>query len=167
MKSDSIDYSRLVDEAMHVIVFKVLKRVEEEGLPGDHHFFISFLTKHKGVKISSQLAYKYPNEMTIVLQHQYQDLKVDAKGFGITLSFNGRKDNLYIPYCAVTSFADPSVQFGLQFREIEYDSDDYDLEIEQTPLPSVISEDKKDKIKYEKSSQNVISFESIQKQSKM
>ena len=164
MKSDSIDYSRLVDEAMHVIVFKVLKRVEEEGLPGDHHFFISFLTKHSGVKISSQLAYKYPNEMTIVLQHQYQDLKVDAKGFGITLSFNGRKDNLYIPYCAVTSFADPSVQFGLQFREIEYDSD---LEMESDSLPSVALEDTKNEIKNEKPSQNIISFESIRKQSKM
>lgn len=163
MKSDSIDYGRLVDEAMHVIVFKVLKRVEEEGLPGDHHFFISFLTKHKGVKISSQLAYKYPNEMTVVLQHQYQDLKVDAKGFGITLSFNGRKDNLYIPYCAVTSFADPSVQFGLQFREIEYD---YDLEAEQDAFPSVTTEDKKDTAKHDKPSQNIISFESIRKQSK-
>jgi hypothetical protein len=167
MKSDSIDYSRLVDEAMHVIVFKVLKRVEEEGLPGEHHFFISFLTKYKGVNISNDLSYKYPNEMTIVLQHQYQDLKVDSKGFSITLSFNGRKENLYIPYCAVTSFADPSVQFGLQFREIEYDIDDSDLNMDPHDLTSVNEKAKKETSKQnESTSAKVISFESIRKQSK-
>jgi hypothetical protein len=124
MKKDLIDYGKLVDEAMHVIVFRVLKRVEQEGLPGEHHFFISFITKHKGVKLSENLLKKYSQEMTIVLQYQYKDLKVDAKGFSITLSFNGRPENIYIPYSCITSFADPSVQFGLQFREVEYDFDE-------------------------------------------
>ena len=105
--------------------------------------------------------------MTIVLQHQYQDLKVDSKGFSITLSFNGRKENLYIPYCAVTSFADPSVQFGLQFREIEYDIDDSDLNMDPHDLTSVNEKAKKETSKQnESTSAKVISFESIRKQSK-
>ncbi|AIF81804.1 hypothetical protein I862_06250 [endosymbiont of Acanthamoeba sp. UWC8] len=128
MSRNIIDYGKLVDEAMHIIVCKVLKVVEKNGLPGEHHFFISFITKHPAVKISKALLEKYPREMTIVLQYQYQDLKVDNKGFGVTLSFNGHKESVYIPYSAVTTFADPSVQFGLQFREIEYDYDEVDIE---------------------------------------
>jgi hypothetical protein len=121
MKNNAVDYSRLVDEAMHIIVFKVLKMVEKNGLPGLHHFFISFITNHKAVKLSTALRAKYPREMTIVLQHQYEELRVDAKGFAITLSFGGAKEQVYVPYAAITTFADPSVQFGLQFREVEYD----------------------------------------------
>jgi len=128
MVRNIIDYGKLVDEAMHIIVCKVLKIVEKRGLPGDHHFFISFITKHPGVKISKVLTDKYPKEMTIVIQYQYQDLKVDNNGFGITLSFSGHRENIYIPYSAITTFADPSVQFGLQFREVEYDYDELDIE---------------------------------------
>lgn len=128
MSRNIIDYGKLVDEAMHIIVCKVLKIIEKNGLPGEHHFFISFITKHPGVKISKSLLEKYPREMTIVLQYQYQDLKVDNKGFGVTLSFNGHKESIHIPYSAVTTFADPSVQFGLQFREVEYDYDEVDIE---------------------------------------
>jgi hypothetical protein len=129
MSKNIIDYGKLVDEAMHIIVCKVLKIIEKYGLPGDHHFFISFVTKHQGVKLSKMLLDKYPREMTVVLQYQYQDLKIDNKGFGVTLSFSGHKENIYVPYSAITTFADPSVQFGLQFREVEYDYDEVDVEL--------------------------------------
>lgn len=135
MSYDIIDYGKLVDEAMHIIVYKVLKLVEEKGLPGNHHFFISFITKHSGVKLSQTLTSKYPREMTIVLQYQFQDLKVDTKGFEVTLSFGGVREKIYIPYTAVTTFADPSVQFGLQFREVEYNySDEIDIELNESDI---------------------------------
>jgi hypothetical protein len=131
MVNDMIDYGKLVDDAMHVIVKNVLKIVQERGLPGNHHFFISFVTKHPDVKMSKVLLSRYPREMTIVLQYQYQDLFIDNKGFGVTLSFNGVKESIYIPFAAITTFADPSVQFGLQFREIDYEyQDEIDIEFE-------------------------------------
>lgn len=131
MAYDMIDYGKLVDEAMHIIVYKVLKIIQEKGLPGNHHFFISFITKYPGVKLSKSLLNRYPREMTIVLQYQFQDLAVDQKGFTVTLSFNGIKEKIYIPFAAITTFADPSVQFGLQFREADYEyQDEINVEIE-------------------------------------
>ncbi len=128
--SDIIDYGKLVDEAMHIIVLKVLKIIQEKGLPGNHHFFISFVTKHPGVKLSQTLTNKYPKEMTIVLQYQFQDLIVESQGFSVVLSFNGVKEKIYIPFTAITTFADPSVQFGLQFREVDYEYEDEDMIVE-------------------------------------
>lgn len=165
MLQDLIDYGKLVDEAMHIIVSKVLKIVQEKGLPGNHHFFISFVTKFPGVKISKALMNKYPREMTIVLQYQYQDLAVDSKGFTVSLSFNGVKEKIYVPFTAITTFADPSVQFGLQFREVGYtypESEELDLEVE-------LDEDKPKK-KGEKKSKsgdtNVVSLEQFRKDKK-
>lgn len=132
MSFDVIDYGKLVDEAMHIIVQRVLKVVKENGLPGNHHFFISFITKYPGVKISDALVSKYPREMTIVLQYQFQDLMVTDEGFSVTLSFGGVKEPIYIPFASITTFADPSVQFGLQFREVDYHyTDEVDVEIEE------------------------------------
>jgi hypothetical protein len=125
MEQNVIDYAKLVDEAMHVIVHRVLQMIALEGLPGNHHFFISFLTAHPGVKISQSLASKYPTEMTIVLQYQFYDLKTDPHGFSVVLSFNGVREEIYIPFIAITTFADPSVQFGLQFRDNELLNRDY------------------------------------------
>jgi hypothetical protein len=126
---DHIDYGKLVDEAMHIIVRRVLKDVEKNGLPGNHHFFISFLTKFPNVKLSKNLSNKYPKEMTIVLQYQFQNLSVEEEGFSVVLSFNGTKETIYIPYKDITTFADPSVQFGLQFREMDYTYDDSNEEL--------------------------------------
>ncbi len=129
---DRIDYGKLVDEAMHLIVYKVLKKVQQEGLPAEHHFFISFLTHHPLARLSEALKNKYPREMTIVLQYQYENLKVDSNGFGVTLSFSGSKENIYVPFNAITTFADPSVQFGLQFRELlnpAEQEEDLDMEV--------------------------------------
>lgn len=114
--NDLLDYGRLIDEAMHMIVKKALELVAVHGLPGDHHFYISFATNAQGVMISDELKKKYTDEMTIVLQHQFWELEVEEDRFSIVLSFDNVKQNLTIPFAAITSFADPSVKFGLQFR---------------------------------------------------
>jgi len=161
MAYDMIDYGRLVDEAMHIIVYKVLKIIQDKGLPGNHHFFISFITKYPGVKLSKSLLNRYPREMTIVLQYQFQDLFVDQKGFTVTLSFNGIKEKIYIPFAAITTFADPSVQFGLQFREADYEyQDEINVEIEDSPkdLKSKSSENKD-----ETNVNNVVSLDQFRK----
>jgi len=170
MNKNIIDYGQLVDEAMHIIVCKVLKIVEKYGLPADHHFFISFITKHQGVKLSKTLLDKYPREMTIVIQYQYQDLKVDSKGFSVTLSFSGHKENIYVPYAAITTFADPSVQFGLQFREVEYDYDEVDIELLDSELETENNNNNSDpnkpsggSKKDKKKDDNVISLDQFRK----
>ena len=117
MSEDQIQYSTLIDHAMRGVVRDILKRVLATGLPGEHHFYISFATNHPGVRISEQLKSRYPQEMTIVLQHQFWDFKVEDQFFTATLSFNGIPEKLLIPYAALTAFADPSVKFGLQFQQ--------------------------------------------------
>jgi len=97
----------------------VLSDAAKKGLPGDHHFFISFDTHADGVRISDRLRAQYPEEMTIILQHQFWDLVVEDDRFAITLSFGGRHERLTIPFSALTAFADPSVKFGLQFEANE------------------------------------------------
>ncbi len=168
MSSEVIDYGKLVDEAMHVIVYKVLKLVQQNGLPGAHHFFISFITKHPGVVLSQVLKNKYPKEMTIVLQYQYQDLAVDSKGFTVTLSFNGVKEKIYIPFASITTFADPSVQFGLQFREVE-NLDEHDISVELEDHPG--GDDKpptkpKGKKSDKKPENNVVAFDKFKNKKK-
>ena len=114
---DEIDYGNLIDEAMQTIVKKALNIVATEGLPGEHHFYITFQTRHKGVMLPKDLLERYPEEMTIVVQYQYWDLLIEEDKFSITLSFNNVKHPMTIPFDAITSFADPSVKFGLQFQE--------------------------------------------------
>lgn len=111
-----IDFPGLIDQAMRNVVRKALETVAEGGLPGEHHFFISFRTDFSGVQISPSLKERHPKEMTIVLQHQFWDLKVESDKFSITLSFNNIPEKLVIPFQAMTAFADPSVKFGLQFH---------------------------------------------------
>jgi hypothetical protein len=93
--------------------------VQVTGLPGNHHFYISYSTTHPGVKMSEQLRAKYPREITIVLQHQYWDFKVEEHYFYVTLSFGGAPEKLTVPFAALTAFADPSIKFGLQFQPAE------------------------------------------------
>ncbi|MFO1242884.1 MAG: ClpXP protease specificity-enhancing factor SspB [Rickettsiales bacterium] len=113
---ERIDYPSLIDEAMRGVVRRVLSLIAKEGLPGKHHFFVSFATDFPGVRISPQLRERYPEEMTIVLQHQFWDLKVQDEQFSIMLSFNNIPEKLVVPYAALTAFADPSIKFGLQFH---------------------------------------------------
>lgn len=115
----NIDYTALIDEAMHIIVKKSLQIALKGKLPGEHHFFISFITTYPGVILSNKLKHKYPKEMTIVLQHQFEELEVDNLKFSVVLSFDNIREKIVIPFVALTAFADPSVKFGLQFKHIE------------------------------------------------
>lgn len=119
MKKELIDYSALVDDAMHLIVKKSLEIFAKKEVDSDHHFFISFITKYPGVFISDKLHARYPHEMTIVLQYQFEDLVVNDEGFSVCLSFDGQQEKIVIPFAALTAFADPSVKFGLQFRHVD------------------------------------------------
>jgi hypothetical protein len=116
MAEDLIRYDILAQEALRGVVRKILSEVVKTGLPGEHHFFISFVTRAPGVRISQRLLEQYDKEMTIVLQNQFWDLKVTETGFEVGLSFDGQRELLGIPYSAIKGFFDPSVQFGLQFN---------------------------------------------------
>ncbi len=113
---DLMRYDLLTQAALRQVIRMALKRVEKEGLPGDHHFYIAFDTRHPGVVLSQRLRERYPEEMTIVLQHQFWNLKVHTRSFEVGLSFGGVPEHLEIPFEAIKGFFDPSVQFGLQFE---------------------------------------------------
>jgi hypothetical protein len=115
MAEDHMRYDILTQEALRGVVRKVLTEVSKTGLPGEHHFFISFVTRAPGVRLSEKLLGQYDKEMTIVIQNQYWDLKVSETGFEVGLSFDGIPETLVIPFSAVKGFFDPSVQFGMQF----------------------------------------------------
>ncbi len=115
MAEDHIRYDVLAQEALRGVVRKVLVEVSRTGLPGEHHFFINFVTRAPGVRMSQRLLDKYEKEMTIVLQNQFWDLKVGDTGFEVGLSFDGVQEHLSVPFTAIKGFFDPSVQFGLQF----------------------------------------------------
>lgn len=130
MSEDQIRYDILTQEALRGVVKKVLGEVARTGLPGDHHFFISFVTQAPGVRISQRLIAQYDKEMTIVLQNQFWDLKVTDAGFEVGLSFDNQNEMLYIPFSALKGFFDPSVQFGIQFEVAEAPSTDVETIIE-------------------------------------
>jgi uncharacterized protein len=115
MLTSQIDYASLVEKSLLRVVHDVLAVVAEHGLPGRHHLYITFRTDHPGVIVDDTLYARYPNEMTIVLQHEFWGLEVSDDRFAVTLSFNNVSHRLEIPFTAVTVFADPSVEFGLQF----------------------------------------------------
>lgn len=116
---DHIRYDLLTQQALRGVVRDVLVSTAKRGsLVGDHHFYISFDTKAPGVKLSDRMRAQYPEEMTIILQHQFWDLKVTDEGFEVGLSFGGVPEKLHVPFDAIKGFFDPSVQFGLQFEEI-------------------------------------------------
>lgn len=121
MTTDLIRYDLLVQDALKGVVRKVLGDAAREGLPGDHHFYVSFQTAFPGVRLSGRMREKYPDTMTIVLQHQFWDLAITEHAFEVGLSFGGVPERLLIPFDALTGFFDPSVQFGLKFeiREAE------------------------------------------------
>ena len=114
MSEETFPYDQWVNEALRSVLSRALKQLAENGPIGDHHFFINFNTTNEGVEIPGFLRAQYPEEITIVLQHQFENLLIDDQGFEVTLSFSGKKSRLCVPFDAVTSFADPSVNFGLQ-----------------------------------------------------
>ena len=119
MATDHIRYDVLARDALRGVLRKVLSDAAAHGLPGEHHFFITFLSRAEGVKLSPRLLAQYPEEMTIILQHQFWDLVVLEDRFEVGLSFGGIPERLVVPFSAIKSFFDPSVQFGLQFEPTE------------------------------------------------
>ena len=117
-EDNSLRYDKMVESALRGVVRQAVGEVQKHGLPGDHHFYITFLTEFPGVSIPDYLRERYPGEMTIVLQYQFSDLSVDAEKINVTLSFNNKPEKLVIPLSAVTIFADPSVNFALQFQPL-------------------------------------------------
>ena len=117
MDKKNIDYDRIVEDTLRLVVKKSLELVNEEGLPGDHHFYISFDSTYEGIKVPSELKAGEDNEIKIILQHQFWDLIIDDHKFSVVLSFSGKKKNISVPFNSITSFSDPSVGFSLQFKK--------------------------------------------------
>lgn len=121
MAEDRNRYDQYVDEALRGVARRVLRDVARDGLTGNHHFYISFRTGASGVSIPDYLRSRYPEEITIVLQHQFWGLEIEDKQFSVTVSFNKQNERLTVPFAALTAFVDPSVRFGLQFEETKSD----------------------------------------------
>ena len=119
----TIDYEALAQDAMRGVIRSILQRVSKTGLPGDHHFYISFDTLAPGVSLSKRLKEKYPEEMTIVLQHRFWDLLVSDERFEVKLTFDGIPERLVVPFAAIKVFFDPSVRYGLQFESPDFGPD--------------------------------------------
>ncbi|MBK5947477.1 hypothetical protein CCR83_13735 [Rhodobacter veldkampii DSM 11550] len=142
----AIDYGNLMHRAMRGLIQEVLSGIAEHGLPGDHHFFITFDTRHPEAQLADWLRARYPEEMTIVIQHWFENLVVTDEGFSITLNFGNSPEPLVIPFDAVRTFVDPSVEFGLRFETQDPDFDDEEGDDDaEAPTPheaEVVSLDK-------------------------
>ena len=153
--ADEIDYGNLMHNAMRSLIQDVLTEVKNNGLPGEHHFFITFDTNHAGVEMASWLKDRYPTEITVVMQHWYDDLEVKDDGFSVTLNFGDTPEHLVIPYEAILTFVDPSVEFGLRFETNEEDEDTDEQK------PTVSKESNKDDAK--KETGQVVSLDNFRK----
>jgi uncharacterized protein len=140
-ENDPIRYDRWIEDALRSVISQALTFTAENGLVGDHHFYITFRTNTDLVTMPDFLKAQHPEEMTIVIQHQYEDLMVEGEGFFTTLRFNGKPERLFIPFSEITGFTDPSVNFGLQLKTAELDEDDLD-ELEDFPFePAAVEQD--------------------------
>jgi hypothetical protein len=137
MATDHIRYDILAQEALRGVVRTVLVDAAKNGLPGDHHFKITFNTAAPGVRLSDRMRAQYPEAMTIILQHQFWDLDVGEESFEVGLSFGGVTERLAVPFEAITAFYDPSVQFGFQFETIEADAEQ-DATAGASPKPAIV-----------------------------
>ncbi|MDK3074188.1 ClpXP protease specificity-enhancing factor SspB [Sedimentitalea sp. JM2-8] len=160
--SRDIDYGNLMHAAMRGLIKTVLQDVADNGLPGAHHFFITFDTSHPDTEMADWLSDRYPGEMTVVIQHWFDNLVVGQDGFSVTLNFGDSPEPLYIPYDAIKTFVDPSVEFGLRFESAEEDEEDEDA----TPPPAStntapMEEDAKEAAKPDA---QVVSLDSFRKQ---
>ena len=129
--SRSIEYGNLMHDAMRGLIRQVLLDVVANGLPGNHHFFITFDTSHPDAELADWLSDRYPGEMTVVMQHWYDKLEVTEEGFSVTLNFGDAPEPMYIPYDAIRTFVDPSVEFGLKFEQQEPGQQDEDEDLPQ------------------------------------
>jgi len=126
MSEDTLRYDKMVEDALRGVVREALAVTARDGLFGDHHFYITFRTQFPGVAMADHIMARHPEEMTIVLQHQFWDLEVTDTLFRVTLSFSGKPEVLVIPLAAITGFADPSAKFGLQFQAVDDDDEEYE-----------------------------------------
>jgi len=136
--SGGLDYGNLMHRAMRGLIRDVMAQVAAEGLPGAHHFFITLNTRHPHVAMADWLRDRYPEEITIVIQHWFDNLEIDPDGFAITLNFGNQPEPLYIPFDAITTFVDPSVEFGLKFEtQGDFDDDpdgDGEDDVDEAPM---------------------------------
>jgi uncharacterized protein len=139
MATDHIRYDVLARDALRGVLRRVLNDAAAHGLPGEHHFFITFISEADGVKLSPRLLAQYPEEMTIILQHQFWDLVVSEDRFEVGLSFGGIPERLVVPFSAIKSFFDPSVQFGLQFEPSEGVAEAPATNLPAAPAPSALA----------------------------
>lgn len=160
---NTLRYDKMVEKALRGVARQAIEEVMEDGLPGDHHFYITFLTEYEGVQIPDYLKERYPGEMTIVLQYQFYDLSVDDEFLKVTLSFNNIPEKLVVPMAAITIFADPSVNFALQFQPVDAGDMDDD------PLPpndggeKPENDEKKSKANKSEDSGEVVSLDQFRK----
>jgi len=139
MDEEPIRYDRWIEEALRGVIRRALDHVADNGLPGEHHYYITFRTDAEGVEVAPRLLEQHPDEMTIVLQHQFWDLVIDDEAFEVTLKFLGRRERLRVPLAGITAFADPSVNFGLQLKMVpsqpgHADAEDAEAEGEQAEV---------------------------------
>ena len=139
--TDTINYAQMMQKAMQGLMIDVLKKTSINGLPGNHHYFISFKTKSEGVKVADWIKERYPEEMTIVIQHWFDNLDVNDKCFSITLNFGDNPENLTIPWDSILTFVDPSVEFGLRFESEENKDNDIHEEIPESNMIEIEEED--------------------------
>jgi len=145
-QEESFRYDKMVEKALRGVVKEALEEVIEDGLVEEHHFYITFFTEYQGVKVPEYLKERYPGEMTIVLQHQFYDLEVTDEMFTVMLSFNNIPERLVIPLAAITIFADPSVNFALQFQPLSDDEEDIHFDIEELDEENLDKDDKKGEV---------------------
>lgn len=159
--SRSIDYGNLMHRAMRGLIRDVLIDVSENGLPGDHHFFITFDTSHPDVELADWLSDRYPEDMMVVMQHWYENLKVGEDGFAVTLNFGDSPESLYIPYDAIKTFIDPSVEFGLRFETQE--DDEEPLAPAETITPVQVEEPEEEPVAETAKDADIVSLDSFRK----
>lgn len=143
MPVKELRYDKMVEDALRGVVRDALAVTATHGLYGDHHFYITFRTRHPNARVPDHVRARHPDEMTIVLQHQFWGLEVGEEAFEVTLSFNGVSERLRVPFSSVTGFADPSAKFGLQFQVVEEGDDDFEPvpEPEHAPASNADGED--------------------------
>jgi len=129
-----IDYGNLMHDAMRGLIRKVMEDVAQHGLPGEHHFFITIDTTHPDMQMADWLRERYPEEITLVVQHWFDNLSVEEDGFAITLNFGNAPEPLYIPFDSISTFVDPSVEFGLRFELHHEEDDDDDDDDDEAPI---------------------------------
>ena len=151
--TDSINYAHMMQKAMQGLMIDVLKNISKDGLPGNHHYFITFNTQSDGVIIADWIKERYPEEMTIVIQHWFDNLEVNDNNFSITLNFGDNPENLTIPWASVSTFVDPSVEFGLRFE------DDNQDQIPESKMVIIDEDDDDD----EKKDAEIVSLDSFRK----